>query len=237
MKVAGARMNPEKLFAYLEGNLPALERVQFEEALAADPQLRRELEIARHMHERAPGSREVLGVGEDLELAAAPPSNLGRRVATAAAILVFLNVLIGIVFIVGSQKKKMPPELREKEAAMREQLAASLQKAGENALPTPTFDGDEIRVTARSAERNRVADQIVVLAREAGGSASKAPPDENGMTVLATIPSVHEAEFRRALAPIIGSDFASSTPEKPNPRAVVGDNKTIYLRIATPPQP
>src|ERR1700719_4517812 len=35
----GSRMNPEKLFDYIEGNLPQAERAQIEEQLATDPQL------------------------------------------------------------------------------------------------------------------------------------------------------------------------------------------------------
>ena len=44
---SGSRMNPERLFDYLEGNLPEFDRLQLEEQLAADPQLQRELALAR----------------------------------------------------------------------------------------------------------------------------------------------------------------------------------------------
>ena len=72
-------MNPEKLFDYLEGNLNAEERAQLEAQLASDPQLQRELDIAREMHRRARGSREVLGESEDLAMPPAPSGKLGRR--------------------------------------------------------------------------------------------------------------------------------------------------------------
>src|SRR4051812_42593880 len=121
-------MSPEKLFDYLEGNLPERERAQFEEQLASDPQLQRELAIAREMHRRSRGSREVVLEGEDPEIPL-PPKPLGRRVATAFAFLVLLNVVVGILFIIG--KKKGTGELRAREAAVREQLAASLQKTAE----------------------------------------------------------------------------------------------------------
>ncbi len=42
-------MNPEKLFDYLEGNLNADDRAHLEAQLATDPQLQRELTIAREM--------------------------------------------------------------------------------------------------------------------------------------------------------------------------------------------
>jgi len=57
--LAAHAMNPEKLFDYLEGKLSETERTQLEERLAADPQLQRELAIAREMHRRSRGSREV----------------------------------------------------------------------------------------------------------------------------------------------------------------------------------
>src|SRR5437764_12652041 len=93
-------MSPEKFFDYLEGKLTAEERTQIEERLANDPQLQRELEIAREMRRRSRGSREVMLEGEDPEIPL-PPKPLGRRVATAFALLVLLNVLIGIMFIIG----------------------------------------------------------------------------------------------------------------------------------------
>ena len=55
-----------------------------------------------------------------------PPKPLGRRVVTAFASLVLLNVLVGIVFIIG--KKGDTGELRAREAATRQQLTDSLQR-------------------------------------------------------------------------------------------------------------
>ena len=70
-------MNPEKLFDYLEGKLSETERVRLEEQLAADPQLQRELAIAREMHRRSRGSREVLLEDEEPEIPA-PSKPLGQ---------------------------------------------------------------------------------------------------------------------------------------------------------------
>src|ERR1044072_9163507 len=121
-------MSPEKLFDYLEGKFDAEERATFEEQLANDPQLQRGLAIAREMHRRSRGSREVLGDQDpDIPL---PAKALGRKVMTAFAALVLLNVFVGIFFIIG--KKKGTGELRAREEATRQQLAASLQKAAEN---------------------------------------------------------------------------------------------------------
>jgi len=202
-------MNPEKLFDYLEGNLPASERAHLEERLAADPQLQRELAIAREMHRRGRGSREVMLEGEDPEIPL-PPKPIGRRVATAFAFLVLLNVIVGIGFIIG--KKKGTGELRAREAATRQQLAASLEKTAESALPLPTI-GHDIHLPAVVAERNRVADSVIMLAQQCGGSAAKAPPDAMGITVVIDLPANRADEFRRSLAPLAPADYSPPPAE------------------------
>src|SRR4026207_1008606 len=56
-----AKMDPGKLFRYLEGNLPPAERAALEEQLISDKQLQRELAVARQIHAGMRGdSREVL---------------------------------------------------------------------------------------------------------------------------------------------------------------------------------
>src|SRR4051812_13539300 len=172
-------MRPEKLFDYLEGKFSAEESAAFEQQLANDPQLQRELAIAREMHRRSRGSREVLGE-QDPEIPL-PIKPIGRRLVTAFAALVLLNVLVGIAFIIG--KKNGTGELRSREAATRQQLEASLQKTAESSLPLPTI-GDEIRLSAAASERERLADNVMLLAKQCGGSAAKAPPDERGVTVV-----------------------------------------------------
>jgi len=217
-------MNPEKLFDYIEGNLPQAEHTQIEEQLAADPQLQRELAIAREMHRRSHGSREVLV--EDLEIPL-PAKPLGRRLVTAFAALVLLNVLVGIAFIIG--KKNGTGEIRAREAATRQQLEASLQKTAETSLPLPTI-GDEIRLPAPVTERERVADNVIQLAKQCGGSAAKAPQDDKGIIVIVDLPSTRADEFRRALAPLASAEY-SPRPE-PSPSA---DKRTILqVRVGDP---
>jgi hypothetical protein len=217
-------MSPEKLFDYIEGNLPAEERAALEEQVAADPQLQRELAIAREIHRRSRGSREVLL--EDPEIPE-PARPIGRRLITAFAALVLLNVLVGIAFIIG--KKNGPGELRAREAATRQQLEASLQKTAETSLPLPTI-GDEIFLSAAAAERQRIADNVILLAQQCGGSAAKAPPDDKSLTIVVDLPSTRADEFRRALAPLAPPDYAPR-PE-PSPSA---DKRTILqVRLADP---
>lgn len=231
-------MNPEKLFDYLEGNLAAEERAQLEEKLAADPQLQRELAIAREMHRRSRGSREVIGENDDMDIPSLPSGKLGRRVATAFALLVLVNVLVGIGFIIGKKKPEKPADLRARELAIRQQLTASLQKTAETSLPAPTLAADEIHLTASANEREGIANNVVMLATQYGGSAAKAPADDTGITVLAVLPASREDEFRRALAPLAPADFSSPRPRKEKPTNKQRVN--IYVRITQalrPPNP
>ena len=221
-------MNPEKLFDYLEGNLPEPERAQLDERLATDPQLQRELAIAREMHRRSRGSREVMLEREDPEIPL-PPKPLGRRVVTAFAALVLLNVLVGIAFIVG--KKNGTGELRARETAIRQQLASSLQKTAETSLPLPTI-ADEVHLPAAIAERDRIADNVITLAKQSGGSAVKAPPNDNGMiTVVVDLPANRADEFRRSLTPLAPADYSPAPAEKSAPP----EKRTIMqVRIGDP---
>src|SRR2546429_9824154 len=99
-------MSPEKLFDYLEGNLPADARALIEKEIAADPQLQGELAIAREMHRRSRGSREVIVEREDPEIPS-PAKPLGRRLITAFAALVLVNVLVGIAFIIDRKSTRL----------------------------------------------------------------------------------------------------------------------------------
>jgi anti-sigma factor RsiW len=228
-------MNPEKLFDYLEGNLPAEERAQLEERLATDPQLQRELTIAREMHRRSRGSREVIGESEDMDIPSTQSGKLGRRLAAVFALLVLVNVLVGIAFIIGKKKSEKPADLRARELAMRQQLTVSLQKTAETALPPPTLEANEIRLTASANDREALANNVVMLATQCGGSAARAPADDTGVTVLADLPASREDEFRRALAPLAQADFSSPTPRKEKPAAK--ERVNIYVRITQPSRP
>lgn len=220
-------MNPEKLFDYLEGKLSETERVRLEGELASDPQLQRELAIAREMHRRSRGSREVLLEEQEPEIPS-PPKPLGRRLITAFAALVLLNVLVGIAFIIG--KKGDTGERRALEAATRQQLTDSLQRTAETSLPLPTI-GDDIHLPAPAEERDRIADSVILLATQAGGSAAKAPPDEQRITVVIDVPSDRADEFRRSLAPLAPPEYSPPPTDKsasPDKRAI------MQVRIGEP---
>ena len=53
-----SKMNPDKLFDYLDGKLSPDERAELEEQLLSDPHLRRELTVARQIHAGGRESRE-----------------------------------------------------------------------------------------------------------------------------------------------------------------------------------
>src|SRR4051794_4355828 len=133
-------MNPDKFFDYLEGKLSPEDRERFEAKVANDPQLQRELKIASAMHQRSPGSREVVTDGDEIEIPQ-PNSKLGQRVGIAFAVLVTLNVAIGLLFIIGSKKsEKSSSNQKAKELAARQQIADSLEKSSETAFPVPTLE-------------------------------------------------------------------------------------------------
>ena len=125
--------------------------------------------------------------------------------AAAFALLVLVNVLVGIAFIIGS-KESQTPSLPDTELAMRQQISASLQKTAETAMPPPTLGGDEILSASRN-ERETIANHVVMLATQCDGSAAKAPPDDTGITVLADLPASRADEFRRRSRPWLAQFF------------------------------
>jgi hypothetical protein len=221
-------MNPEILFAYLEGNLPEPERAELEKQLSTDVQLQRELAIAREMHRRSRGSREVLGESEEPEIPT-PAKPLGRRVAIAFFLLVLLNVFVGIGFIVGKKRDKSV-DWRTVEAATRKQLESSLQQSADTTFPAPTI-AEEIQLPAPASERNAIADHVISLARLAGGSAVKAPADEKGISVVVDLPADRADEFRRSLAPLASADYSPAAVSKP---VSPGQHTIMQVRVGDP---
>ena len=194
-------MNPDKLFDYLDGRLSPADRTALEEQLMSDPQLRKQFNIAREIHRSGGGEkREVIAESDD-PATVERAGRLGRRIATIAIVLVFLNVAIGLIVIAG---KNMKPKTGPREAEIRKQLEASLGAAAQNQMPAPSFVEGEVKLTAPRAQWEHMADRIVNAATAFGGSAAKGLPDEQLMTVMVEIPSSRDAEFRRALTSAAG---------------------------------
>ena len=202
-------MNPDKLFDYLEGRLPAAERAALEERLVSDKQLQRELTVARQIHAGMRGnSREVL----------LPPrpdvTEQGRkmalRVGAAFIVLMAVNVGIGLWLIARHETKNPNRALLERQ--MRDQIANSLEHAAATFTPAP-LGVSEITVPAATGKLDVVADEIVTIATRFGGTAAKGLPDQGRLSVLVDVPSNREPEFRAAISSMVGEALpASATP-------------------------
>jgi len=125
-------MSPDKLFDYLDGKLSSQEQAELERQLATDTYLQRQLVIAREIHSRMRSSPEVLL--ED-EATAKRGAILGRRVAIAFAVLVFMNVVFGLYAIGFLEKKK---RARPTEEQNRKELAAGLASPHPSPYPRPS---------------------------------------------------------------------------------------------------
>jgi anti-sigma factor RsiW len=189
-------MSPQTLFDYLDGKLPANERAKLEELLASDPQLRRELEVARRIHSQMSDSREVFAALDET-LAPSRGAVLGRRIAILFGALVFLNVLFGLYAIYFLENKRHKAQSNEKN---RQQVVQALESTAASAMPTPKLDIGEIKVPAADGQLDAVVKQVIEAARECGGSADKNLTNENGTLVFAEVPSTRENEFREKLA-------------------------------------
>jgi hypothetical protein len=223
-------MNPDKLFDYLEGRLPAAERAALEQRLISDKQLQRELAVARQIHAGMRGdSREVL-------LPTRPDiTEQGRkmalRVGAAFIILMAVNVGFGLWLIARHETKN--PNRALLETQMREQIAKSLEHAAATLTPAPDALGvSEITIPAATGKLDAVADEVVALASRFGGSGAKGLPDRGRLSVLVDLPSNREPEFRAAIVSIGGerprsSAFAKATADKPPPATGTEPGPTV----------
>jgi hypothetical protein len=219
-------MNPDKLFDFLEGRLPAAERAALEQQLISDKQLQRELAVARQIHAGMRGdSREVL----------LPPTQdvtqqgrkMALRVGAAFIVLMAVNVGIGLWLIARHETSNPNRALLEKQ--MREQIANSLEHAAATFTPAP-LGVDEIKVPAATGKLEAVADEVVTIATRFGGSATKGLPDKGRLTVLVDLPSNREPEFRAAISSIVGeAPPGSATPAS---GAATTEKKSFVVQIA-----
>jgi hypothetical protein len=226
-------MNPDKLFEYLEGRLPAAERAALEERLISDKQLQRELTVARQIHAGMRGdSREVL----------LPPTpdvtergrKMALRVGAAFLVLMAVNVGIGLWLIARHETKNPNRALLERQ--MRDQIANSLEHAATAFTPAPLGVG-EINVPAATGKLETVADEVVTIATRFGGSATKGLPDRGRLSVLVDVPSNREPEFRAGILSMVGQALpASATPATASqapglPSPAMGEKKSFVVQI------
>ena len=224
-------MNPDKLFDYLEGRLSSKERAALEEQLMSDKQLQREFAVARQIHAGMRGdSQEVV--------LPAPPDvpeqgrKMAIRIGVAFMVLMFVNVGIGLYFIFRHESNN--PNRPLLEAQMRERIAKSIERA-EALTPAPNVLGvSEITIPAETGKLDSVADKVVAIVSNLGGSATKGVPDAGRVTILVDIPANRESEFRAAVAWITGakpesSAFAKATADKPTP--ATNEKKSFVVQI------
>src|SRR6266513_5873543 len=152
-------MNPDKLFDYLDGKLPATERAALEERLISDRQLQRELAVARQIHAGMFGdSREVLLPSEPN--VTEQGRKMAVRVGVAFIILMAVNVGFGLWLIVRHETKNPNRALLENQ--MREQIVKSIESAAGRLKPGSNPLGvNEITIPAAQGKLETVADEVV----------------------------------------------------------------------------
>jgi anti-sigma factor RsiW len=215
-------MNPDKLFDYLDGKLSPNERAELEERFMSDPEARRELAVARQIHASMGDSREVLGIA-DATSTSERGAVLARRIMIAFMVLVIANVAFGIYAIFFMKNQQRARAEREQNRA---ELAQSLSQTAAAALPTPTLGIEEITFNAPATEQTAVADKVIAVANQSGGSAAKGLTNENSILIFAEIPTARLNEFREALKKLGATVSASAT--EPSAR----EKTILQVRIA-----
>jgi len=219
-------MNPDKLFNYLEGKLSPTERDELEDQLIRDPELQRQFAMARKIHERMSGEeREVV---LDEPPAAVRSRQLMRRIMLVFLTLIFLNIVVGVVVIGVLENRRQKARVAAERS--RQDLAAALQRAAANALPTPSLDIGEITIAAPAREQETVIERIIAAAKRFGGSAARNISNDSGTLMFAEIPADHLPQFRNALI-----DLGATMPASPAPAATSG-NVILQLRIIPRPE-
>ena len=220
-------MNPDKLFNYLDGKLSPTEREKLEDQLIRDPELQREFAMARKIHDRMSGdAREVLL--DEVPTGANRGRQIVRRVMIVFLALIFINTVAGVIAIGVLENKRHRVQTASEQN--RKDVATALQKAAANALPTPIFDVDEIKIVAGAGQEDATVEKINAAAKQAGGSAAKNLTNENGTLVFAEVPAEHLTQFRDALSQM-GAVLPTSTNAGP-----VNGNAILQIRITTRPQ-
>ncbi|MEO7724667.1 MAG: hypothetical protein ABIU29_08280 [Chthoniobacterales bacterium] len=205
-------MTPEKFFDYLEGKLPPPEREKLERALIADPELQKEFVAARQI-------RRSLERPAGESAATTRAGSRGRQLVAAFAVLVTMNVALGLFYIFRSNQPSAKVQ-KAREDTLRHQLQSSLEKSAAAAFAPPTLGIDPITITVPREKQDEVVRSVIGAATKAGGSGTKDLPNDNGVKVLVLVPASAEAQFRHTLttfgAPVTATTSASGTsPDEP----------------------
>jgi len=220
-------MNPDKLFDYLDGRLSAAERAALEKQLTSDQQLQRELAIARRIHAGMEGNSREVTLSSETDVSARG-RKLALRVGAAFIILMGANVGVGLWLIARHETKN--PNRALLETQMRQQVTKALEHAATTLTPAP-LGVSQITVPTASGRLNAVANEIVTIARQLGGSATKGLPDKNRVSVLVDLPGNHESEFRAALGAIAGGAPISPVSSAAEPVASGSEKNSFVVEI------
>ncbi|HEX4665242.1 MAG TPA: hypothetical protein VH207_01475 [Chthoniobacterales bacterium] len=211
-------MTPEKFFDYLEGKLPPPERERLERALIADPELQQQFVAARQIHRNLQRP-----AGESSAITRA--GSRGRQLAAAFAVLVAMNVALGLFYIFHTAGP--PQEMqKEREAVLRQQLQSSLEKSAVAAFTPPTLGIEPVKMTVPRDKQDEVAQKIIAAATAVGGSGTEGLPDENGFKVLVLIPASTEVQFRHTLHALGGP-----APDSSATSGTASPNEPVHLEI------
>ncbi len=215
-------MTPEKFFDYLEGRLPPAEKERLERALISDSELQREFVTARAIHrgmERSPNEQST-------DAATRRAGYRGRQVAAAFAVLVAMNVFIGLFYIFHVNQPSEQVR-RAREASLYHQVQSAVEKSAMTVFTPPTIEMDQIAIAVPREKQAAVAAAIIDAATKAGGSGTKALPNDNGSTVLVLVPAAREEEFRNAL-----TNFGAPSPT-PSTSAIAASapNDIVHLEV------
>ncbi len=200
-------MTPEKFFDYLEGKLPPPEREKLERALIADPELQQQFVAARQIHrslERPAGE----------SAATTRAGTRGRQLAAAFAVLVVMNVALGLFYIFRSNLPTTEVQ-KAREDALRHQLQSSLEKSAAAAFTPPTLGLEPISITVPLEKQDEAARAIIAAATQAGGSGTKDLPNDSGVKVFVLVPGSAEVQFRRTLT-TLGAPVTAASGAPPN---------------------
>ena len=95
----------------------------------------------------------------------------------------------------------------------------------------------EITIPAETGKLDAVADKVVAIVSELGGSATKGVPDAGRLSILVDLPANRESEFRGAVAFIQKGGSSESptpikSPEPGSPTSATDEKKSFIVQIA-----
>jgi hypothetical protein len=153
-----------------------------------------------------------------------------------------VNVGVGLWLIARHETKN--PNRALLETQMRQQISKALEHAATALTPAP-LDVSEITVPTATGKLDSIAEQVVTIASQLGGSAVKGLPEKHRLSVLVNLPTNRESEFRTAITSIAGGKRASSasaatptappiTPEPKSTIATTVEKKSFVVQIVEP---